>query len=169
MSNAGKQICRLRARPKAKHREEAEFRTGRPHKPAMTAEAETFWDEFVSILRQRQLLTRGDGPMLLLASEAAARYQRCTKILAAQGEMITITVLDSHGQHVEKQIPNPLLKTVTALESSLRGTLRALGLDVIGRDRAVPVKPPKPRLPKPAADEMIHIEPLEEEVTGNVE
>jgi P27 family predicted phage terminase small subunit len=109
---------------------------GRPTMPKhLTPLAAERWKEMVRILRRKKTLAKEDGPMLEQYCEAWARWRKDTTQLAAEGSMITITVLDSNGEAHEKRIQNPLCKSVTALDNSLRASLKEFGLTSVTRTR----------------------------------
>lgn len=91
----------------------------------LSAAAKSFWAEAIRLLKERDTLTKGDGPALQAYSECAARRQ------AAQG------LLERDGLVLGGK-PHPALAILQDCEKLIRAYLRDFGLVGLTRERVLP-------------------------------
>jgi P27 family predicted phage terminase small subunit len=91
-------------------------------------------------LSERRVCTPGDAHVLALAAVAICRWIGEKKDLAENGRWKIITVLDSNGQPVQKEIPNPARKDSVESERQILSLLKSVGLTPDSKDRVRPAK-----------------------------
>lgn len=126
-------------RSKAKPRQPGTVVAGRPRMPKTLSEIATArWRELVRILRQRGVLTKGDGPLIELCATTYERWQQCLTEIRDNGMMVETTWSDSDGNVHTKRVLNPCAKMATTLESQMRQQLRELCSTVASRNSTAP-------------------------------
>jgi P27 family predicted phage terminase small subunit len=129
---------------------------GRPRMPQnLDALAQEKWKELVSILRKRETLTKGDGPILELAAITYGRYRAELAALQEKGTMIDITYFANEREYT-KTVLNPLAKVVAQLERDLRQLYVQLGVTPTTRLKAKQVAEQAPK-EKPLPPGMVRI------------
>jgi P27 family predicted phage terminase small subunit len=114
---------------------------GRAKIPAHLSRAERA--EFKKLhaqLSERRVCTPGDAHVLALAAVAICRWIGEKKDLAENGRWKTVTVLDSNGQAIQKEIPNPARKDSVESERQILSLLKSVGLTPDSKDRVRPAK-----------------------------
>jgi P27 family predicted phage terminase small subunit len=92
------------------------------------------------MLGARRTVTEGDSEILRLYAVLWDRHARATDALAAEGEMIDVTRLDSSGKPHISRIENPWLSIAVNCESKMVAILNQLGLTPVARKSAQPTK-----------------------------
>jgi P27 family predicted phage terminase small subunit len=91
-------------------------------------------------LSERRVCTPGDAHVLALAAVVTCRWVEEKCDLKENGRWKTVTVLDSNGQPVQKEIPNPARKDSVESERQLLSLLKSVGLTPDSKDRVRTVK-----------------------------
>jgi P27 family predicted phage terminase small subunit len=121
---------------------------GRPPRPTdLTPSALETWDELVSLLGERQTLSRGDGPALRLYIDLTERRRQALKLIDAEGLMPSQSVLDSNGRAQKKSKLHPLLALVSDCEKQMTALLKDFGLTPRGREFVKPLPEPEEKTP----------------------
>ena len=92
--------------------------------------------------------------MLEIACETYARWRLYADDLAERGAYVEQVSVDKHGEQVTRLILNPSAKLVTAMEISLRQTLKELGITPASREDVKPAAPPKATRPVSAREKI---------------
>jgi P27 family predicted phage terminase small subunit len=87
------------------------------------------------ILTERGHATPGDFVLLSLYAEAVARWIAEKNDVATRGLWISVTVLTSNGQPVQKEIINPSRKHAIESEREILALAKSLGLTPADRDK----------------------------------
>jgi P27 family predicted phage terminase small subunit len=91
-------------------------------------------------LSERRVCTPGDSHVLALAAVVTCRWIEEKKDLKENGRWNIVTVLDSNGQPIQKEIPNPARKDSVESERQLLSLLKSVGLTPDSKDRVRPAK-----------------------------
>lgn len=87
-------------------------------------------------LAERRVLTSGDEQLIRLYVFLYDRHERNANLLRDEGDLVTYTRLDSHGQQVPVVRTNLRLKVVADTERQMTAVLNQLGLTPTAKDRA---------------------------------
>jgi P27 family predicted phage terminase small subunit len=90
------------------------------------------------LLQERRTLTAGDVELIRIYCFQYDRHVRNVKLLRAEGEVCTYTVLDSNGQPISRVKENVRMKVVANAERQMADILNKLGLTPTAKDRAKP-------------------------------
>jgi len=72
----------------------------RPKYPrGISPEAKRTFKRLCRLLERRRTLTEGDGELLRLYAIAYTRHERALEHIAAEGEIVSYTKTDAHGDH----------------------------------------------------------------------
>ncbi len=142
----------MRRKSRAKPKGTGGVVAGTPQMPkTLSAVAQEKWKQMITILRQRGILTKGDGPALEIYCESYARWRKCLAEIEDDGVMVTVDVMDSSGVAHTKKVLNPACRMASTLENSQRAMLQQLCTTVASRNSVTPAPPKtKPLAPDSA-------------------
>lgn len=120
---------------------DSEIEAGRALIPATLDRAERGqFKKYHAQLTARRTCTPGDSNILELAAVTYCRWRAECKALKERGPWITVTVLNSNGQPVQKEIENPDRKNSCESARQILALLKSLGLTPDTKDRVRPAK-----------------------------
>jgi P27 family predicted phage terminase small subunit len=110
---------------------------GRPRFPKdLDKSLKPIFKRLCALLAERRVLTSADSELIRLYVFQYDRHTRNAELLRAEGEVMSYTRLDSHGQAHEQVKPNIRLKIVVEAERQMAAILNQLGMTPTAKDRA---------------------------------
>jgi P27 family predicted phage terminase small subunit len=120
---------------------ETDVGSGKPRCPKeLTPEGKRIFRDICRELKKRRALTSGDARIIEVLAGAVERYRRAMAQVREEGEIVSYTRLNNHGEEVVTKSKNLYLAVATEAEGKILSIVDRLGLTPLNRVRVRPTK-----------------------------